>query len=746
MGVHPIVLCGGPGSRLWPASTTRQPKPFVDLFGGPSLFQRTLARVARAGEAAPAVIVTGADHLGQARAQIAAAGAAETFLVEPVGRDSGPALLAAAVWVARTDPAGVALAVASDHHIPDEDAFAAAVDVALPAAAAGHIVTFGVRPTYPATSYGYIRPGAPLAAVPAVRAVGRFVEKPDLARARQLVDEGCLWNSGNFMFRADILIDEAARYAPEMLEAVRRAIDGGQSEEGIFRLGPAFAQAPRTSIDIAIMEKTARAAVLPIDYVWSDLGAWDAVWAASPRDAEGNVVSGAAVVRESGGCLVRGGDGARIVVIGAQNLAVVAHEGEVLVAAMDKAGDLKPALEALAALDAPAPAVAETAGLEMEGRRLKAWLFEDALPLWWCFGADHAGGGFHEALGQDLAPARLDRRALVQARQAHVFATAGLMGWPGPWPAAVRQGLDYLVARYRRADGLYRRAVGPDGEAADDLARLYDQAFVLLALATGARALPDRRAEFETEAGALLAAVQRTFALEGGGWRADDAAMSYLADPVMHLFEAALAWTEASGAPAWRDLAGGIAAHFLTRMVDAEGGRIVEQFDAGWRPAGPEGRRLEPGHHFEWAWLLERWSRMTGEARPRDVAQALYASGERGVDPRTGLVLDALSDDFSPLETTSRLWPQTERVKAALALAPDGPSRERAAASAARAMQSYLDTPVKGLWRDAPRAASAAATAPAPASSFYHIIGAIDALQPPGGQAGPGAAPSLGDT
>jgi mannose-1-phosphate guanylyltransferase / mannose-6-phosphate isomerase len=750
MGVHPIVLCGGPGSRLWPVSTARQPKPFVDLLGGPSLFQRTLARVAKAQGASPAVIVTGVAHAEQARAQIEADGGAETFLVEPVGRDSGPALLAAAAWIARTDPTGVALAVASDHHIPDEEAFAAAVEAALPAAAAGHIVTFGVTPTYAATGYGYIRPGAALAVAPAVRAVGRFIEKPDETRARELVDEGCLWNSGNFMFRADILLEEAARHAPEMLDAVQRALESGRSEEGIFQLGAPFAQAPKISIDVAIMEKTARAAVLPIDYAWSDLGAWDAVWAASQGDAEGNVVSGAAVVHDSTGCLVRAGDGARLVVIGAQNLAVVAHGGEVLVVALDRAADLKPALAALAELDARAADIPEPGELEAAGRRLKAWLFEDALPLWWCFGGDHLGGGFHEALGQDLAPARLDRRVLVQARQAHVFATAGLMGWPGPWPAAVDHGLDYLTDRYRRADGLYRRAVDRGGAVVDDVARLYDQAFVLLALATSARALPGHRPKLETEARSLAGAVRRTFECEGGGWRADDASPSYLADPIMHLFEATLAWSEVSEDPAWRDWASEIAGHFLTRMVDAEGGRIVEEFDARWRPSlGPEGRRLEPGHHFEWAWLLERWSRMTGQAGPREVARSLYASGERGVDPRTGLVFDALSDDFSLLETTSRLWPQTERLKAALALARgesgEDLALEAAARSAAGAIQAYLETPVAGLWRDAPGAAGARETGPAPASSFYHIVGAIEALQQPGGLTGRGAADTSGD-
>jgi mannose-1-phosphate guanylyltransferase/mannose-6-phosphate isomerase len=738
MSLHPIVLCGGPGSRLWPASTARRPKPFVDLLGGLSLFQRTLARLAALPDAAPPVIVTGVDHLAQAKAQSDALGGVGTFLVEPMGRDSGPAILAAAVWIARTDPEGVALAVASDHHIPDEAAFAAAVRAALPAASSGHIVTFGVKPTFPAVAYGYIRQGEQLAASAEVRKVGRFVEKPNQERASALVTEGCLWNSGNFMFRVDVLFEEAERYTPAVLAAVRAATPDGDAARGAVRLGAAFAQSPKVSVDIGIMEKTERAAVLPIDYEWSDLGAWDAIWAASARDDDGNAIHGPAVVRESVGCLVRA-EGGRIVLVGGRELAVVAQGGDLLVTALDKAADLKPALAALDAIPgAPKPSDASSVAvpdpLDVAGPRLKRWLFEKALPVWWCFGADHLAGGFHERLGQNLAAIRMARRALVQARQVHVFATAGLMGWPGPWEAAVEHGLAYLAARCRRADGLYRRAVDADGAVADDLARLYDQAFVLLAMATSARALPGRRAALEAQAQALAVAVRRTLARPGGDLRADDASATYLADPVMHLFEAVLAWSEVGDDASWRSWAREIADLFLTRMVDAVEGRIVEEFDERWRPhSGPEGRRLEPGHHFEWAWLMERWSRHAGDPRAHEIALLLYASGERGVDPRSGLVMDALADDFSPLETTSRLWPQTERVKAALLLAPElepGLSAHRqAAASAARALECYLGTPVGGLWRDAPPGESGTEE-PALASSFYHIIGAIEALQP----------------
>jgi mannose-6-phosphate isomerase len=201
----------------------------------------------------------------------------------------------------------------------------------------------------------------------------------------------------------------------------------------------------------------------------------------------------------------------------------------------------------------------------------------------------------------------------------------------------------------------------------------------------------------------------------------------------MHLFEATLAWVEAGGGPRWRAWAVEIADLFINRMVDTVAGRIFEVFDEQWKPTPDlEGRKLEPGHQFEWAWLMERWSRLSGDARAHDIAIALRASGERGVDPATGLTVDDLLDDFSVYAGSSRLWPQTERVKANLILADGDPADAQvsmaAVRSAARALEAYLDSPRPGLWRDTPSPSDPGAGAPAPASSFYHIIGAIDAL------------------
>jgi mannose-6-phosphate isomerase len=306
------------------------------------------------------------------------------------------------------------------------------------------------------------------------------------------------------------------------------------------------------------------------------------------------------------------------------------------------------------------------------------------------------------------------------------------MGWPGPWRAAVRQGLDYLQARYRRPDGLYRALVDPLGAPVDDTAVLYDQAFVLLALASAAAALPERAPDLTQRGLDLAGAIRRELAHPGGGFVASDRAPAYLANPLMHLFEAAQAWERVSDDPVWARLATDLAELFLDRLYDPVQGRIREVFDADWRPApGPDGRRLEPGHHFEWAWLIGRWGARHNDAHAARAARDLYVSGERGVEPVRGLVVDALWDDFSVDRATSRLWPQTERVRAAMLMATLCPAerdvRLADACSASAAMELYFDTPSTGLWRDDPGPSDAAAFL-APASSFYHVIGAIAAL------------------
>lgn len=341
--LYPVILSGGSGQRLWPASRPSRPKPFIPLLGGRSTFDMAVERAISLPDAAMPIIVAGRGHEAAIRAAAAATGTELVLLLEPEGRDSAAAMAAAACWIADRDPEGVALFLAADHCIPDLAAFRTVIVRALPQARLGRIVTLGVTPTSPATGYGYIRPGEPLDE--GLWRVATFVEKPSAARAGTLLAEGCLWNSGMFMVSATTLIDELGARAPKVLAAARAAVDEAEGVEGVVRLGAAFGAAPKISIDYAVMETTRNAAVVAASFAWSDLGSWSAVLEAGTRDADGNAASGQAVFVDATNTLVCAEPGVTVVVVGASNLAVIVDEGVVMVCSLDNDAGLKAAVE-----------------------------------------------------------------------------------------------------------------------------------------------------------------------------------------------------------------------------------------------------------------------------------------------------------------------------------------------------------------------------------------------------------------
>lgn len=341
---------------------------------------------------------------------------------------------------------------------------------------------------------------------------------------------------------------------------------------------------------------------------------------------------------------------------------------------------------------------------------LVGWLLDHAFPIWWRPGADLEGGGFHDSLDRAGSPVAGAKRARVQARQVYAYRVAGELGWPGPWRAAMDHGLEFLDRRHKRSDSLYRTRVTPDG--ADDEVDLYDQAFVLLALAQVPR---------ESDAVALLERLPQ----DGAGGFAELAGGDLRANPNMHLFEAALAWAETGAPGPWRDMAAGQARLALTRLIDPETGAVSEFY--GYRWEAPSDRRVEPGHQFEWAWLLMRWSQMAGDAAALAAALRLIELGERaGVDPDRNVAVNALDGDLLSTDLGTRLWPQTERLRAhLLAGAVTGdPACWDLALRSADDLWKFLDVPTPGLWRDSLEGPDP----PAPASSLYHIVGAIRQL------------------
>ncbi len=327
--IIPILLAGGAGTRLWPVSRDALPKQFLPLVGERSTYQETLLRVKDPMFAAP-IVITGPNFHFFARRQAEEVGVDVTVVIEPMRRDSGPAIAAATEVARQRDPDAVVLALAADHIILDVPEFRATCLAGREAADAGRIVTFGIKPTEPKTSFGYILRGEPVGSN-GVHAVKRFVEKPDAATAARYVLDGYLWNSGNFLFRADVLLAELARLEPEMADAIVAAVNNATNDLGFLRLQPeAFARAPQKSIDYAVMEKTDCAAVIEGSFRWSDIGSWDALFDITPTDKSGNIVQGPVVTMDVSGSVVHS-DGRLTAVVGVSDMVIVSTSDAVMV-------------------------------------------------------------------------------------------------------------------------------------------------------------------------------------------------------------------------------------------------------------------------------------------------------------------------------------------------------------------------------------------------------------------------------
>ncbi len=346
--IVPVILCGGTGTRLWPLSRESFPKQFLPLVSDQSMLQQTACRAMGPGFAPPVVVCNEAHRFLVAEQLRAAAVANPRILLEPVGRNSGPAIAAAALVAGEHNPDALCWIMASDAVIADVPALHAALAQAAVAARAGRVVTFGMQPTAPETGYGYIETGAPLAEAPGVLALARFVEKPDAARAEAFLADGRhLWNSGMFVATARTLLAELERFEPALLATVRQAIGKAQRDLDFVRLDPeAFGAAPSISIDYAVMEKTRQAAVVPANLGWSDLGSWAAIWEVSRKDAAGNATQGPVELLDCERSYVRS-EGILTAVVGMHDTLVVTTEDAVLVMRRNHAQDVKKIVDRL---------------------------------------------------------------------------------------------------------------------------------------------------------------------------------------------------------------------------------------------------------------------------------------------------------------------------------------------------------------------------------------------------------------
>ncbi|KQS83923.1 MULTISPECIES: AGE family epimerase/isomerase [unclassified Rhizobium] len=366
---------------------------------------------------------------------------------------------------------------------------------------------------------------------------------------------------------------------------------------------------------------------------------------------------------------------------------------------------------------------------------LNEWLTGAALPLWQEKGFDGPGGGFVETIDMTGEPARANRRSRVQPRQVYCFAEAGRRGWTGDWQTLATSGTAYFDRVFLQPSGFFGALADADGNLLDPSFDLYNQAFALLSFAYLAQVFPERKAEMIERSNTLREKLEAHCKHPTIGFEEDNPSRLPLgSNPHMHLFEACLACESVDGfdTVAWTNLADEIATLCMDHFIDAETGALREFFDHDWAPMpGDKGRIVEPGHQFEWAWLLLRWGERRGNADALVKARRLFEIGEQyGIAQPREVVVMTLLDDFSVHDPIARLWPQTEWLKASIRFATltQGEERERylrSAVRAATALMRFLDTPVKGLWRDKQKADGSFIDEPAPASTFYHIICAI---------------------
>ncbi len=348
--LHPVVLCGGTGSRLWPMSRRSLPKQFLPLVTGQSLLQDTVLRLAKLRDCAPPILIGNDEHRFLVAEQLRELGRPpEVVLLEPVARNTAPAVAAAALMAGKD---ALILVLPSDHYIAKPESFLAAVAKAAGAAALGKLVTFGIEPQGPETGYGYSRRGEAIAGAPGCHKVAAFVEKPDAATAAGYLATGeYLWNGGMFLFKAANFLKELARFEPAMLAALRKAVAGAKSDLDFTRLDKeSFAASPSRSIDYAVMEKTAEAAVVPVEMGWTDVGSWASLWEVAKKDAAGNALIGDVVAADVKNSYIRS-ESRLVAAVGLENVVIVETVDAVMAVSRERAQDLRLIIDHLQAAD-----------------------------------------------------------------------------------------------------------------------------------------------------------------------------------------------------------------------------------------------------------------------------------------------------------------------------------------------------------------------------------------------------------
>ncbi|KAA6204369.1 MAG: mannose-1-phosphate guanylyltransferase [Candidatus Tokpelaia sp.] len=759
-----FIMSGGVGTRLWPLSRQDFPKQFHDFSGNGSMLARTVHRLnfinrLRPENSAkmPVYLIASESHAPLLDKEISGLplyGGQPVF--EPLGRNTAAAVALACAISLQNYGDSLVLIVPSDHDIETEEQFWQTIEAGIPAAQDGKIVIFGIKPDRPETGYGYIEIAAKTGGKEQVFDVLQFKEKPDSTTAERYCRAGnFLWNSGIFLFSAKIMQQAFARFAPEIKQNVSAALAQARRDfSGLWLPFDAYKAVPADSVDYAIMEQADNIVLVPARFRWNDLGSWqsllDTPAGKKNRDTNGNVIIGDVVAIDCERSYLRSQSGL-LSAVGLKNMAVVATGDATFIAPVSQSQNVRKivtSLENSGRLETrftPAPGRPPVAGAHLS--RVENWLFEEALPLWSTKGVDDKGG-FHEVLNFDGLPLHRDKRMRTQARQVYTFAVAGARGWQGPYRELIAHGLDF-IEKGRLDNGGFVATFDADGHIKDTTEDFYDQSFVLLALAH-AHAGGERRARRLAEES--FAFLDRYLLDKSGkpagtrGYfetRQNDRPLRR-ANPHMHFLETCLAWYEVTGEADYLDRAANIVDLFRNIFFDADNWALGEFFDADWQRAkGEAGDICEPGHHFEWASLLVAYERhktafaarqandKTADNAPRNIvllARKLYASATAsGVNRTTGLAYNSVSRFGTPIDCATRSWPQTEAIKAAIALDSNhGPDlKPEVESRIARLFRWHIDTAPKGLWIDAIDEQGKARSQSVPASIFYHLVAAL---------------------
>lgn len=735
-----FVMSGGVGSRLWPLSREDFPKQFHTLSGQGSMLLKTVRRLTERSEgAAPVYLLASARHsarISQEMSGIDLHGGRP--VLEPIGRNTAAAVVLATELTLREHGDSLVLVVPSDHEISTTAQFWQTITAGTQAAENGQIVVFGIRPDKPETGYGYIETGGEKSGV---FEIIRFVEKPDELTAQSYIEQGnFLWNAGIFLFRASTMREAFRQYAPQIWDSAIIALDQAVTDiSGTYLPHEAYADVPSISVDYAIMEKTRNIALVPAQFRWSDLGSWqsllDASHGSASVDENGNVLIGDVVAIDCHNSYLRS-DGRLLSAVGLSDMAVVATADAAFVAPVSQSQNVRKVVEQLERSGrletrfTPAPDAMPIAGAY--AARVKHWLFEETLPLWSTAGVDRRYGGFYEALSLHGEPIEKIKRTRTMARQIYAFSVAKEMGWDGPANELIGHGLQFMTANGRNSEGGWVKTFYPDGGVLDATQDCYDQSFMLLALAHAYRAGHGEALQLAQESFAFIDAnlADRS----GAGFydtpsdKDNPEAMRH-SNPHMHLLEAFLAWYSVTGEKKYLQRASTIVSLFRIRFFDAESWTLGEYFTAQWqRPEGEKGDWTEPGHHFEWASLLAIYARYSGEHDVVRLARKLYSSAvANGLNRSTGLAYNAVSRHGLPIDCRSRSWPQTEAIKAAIALDGNGGPdlKPEIEARVGRLFRWHIEPAPKGLWIDKIDENGRARSEDVPASIFYHLVCAL---------------------